>query len=110
MPQPMLQQRMMSAQGAQLAFTHLRQAKHKYDAICTSSGRDAALAVWLPEVKAALRAALVLVHEAMLYKSATQPNYAKLSCTKTLLLIMKRDVRTDILPLLYDVAKTISIS
>ena len=101
---------MMSAQGAQLAFTHLRQAKKKYDAICRSSGRDPALAVWLPDVNATLKAALVIVHEAMLYRSATQPNDAKLSCTKTLLLIMKREVRTDILPLLYDVAKTISIS
>ena len=101
---------MMSAQGAQLAFTHLRQAKKKYDAICTSSGRDAGLAVWLPEVKAALRAAMVLVHEAMLYKSATQPNDVKLSCTKTLLLIMKRDLRSDMLQLLYDVAKSISLS
>ena len=101
---------MMSAQGARLAFTHLRQAKSKYDAICMSSGHNRELAVWLPDVEAALHAALVLVHEVMLYKSATQPNDAKLSCTKTLLLIMKRDLRTDILPLLYDVAKTISIS
>lgn len=66
--------------------------------------------MWLPAVKAALTAALVLVHEVMLFRSATQPNDAKLSCTKTLLLINKRELRPGVLPMLYDVAKTISIS
>jgi hypothetical protein len=64
----------------------------------------------LSDAEASLRAGLVLVHEAMLFKSATAEVGSKMACQKALILISKRDLSADMLPMLYDVGRSISIS
>jgi hypothetical protein len=57
-----------------------------------------------------LRMGLVVVHEAMLYKSAIAEIGSKTACQKTLVLISKRDLSADMAPVLYETGRSISIS
>jgi hypothetical protein len=88
---------------------HRRQVRHSYALVCRSSGR-ARDAEGLVEAEMSLRAGLVVVHEAMLYKSATAEEGAIAACQKTLVLIGKRDLSADVNPKLYEMARAISIS
>ena len=57
-----------------------------------------------------MRAALVVTHEAMLFKTATLNVGAKLACQKTMLLITKRDLSADVQPRLYEMGRCVSMS
>ena len=86
-----------------------RQARRRYADVCRSSGHSGDIAS-LAKAAESLQAGMVLVHEAMLFKSATQEVGARLACQKALLLISKRDLSGDMHPRLYEMGKAISIS
>jgi len=81
----------------------------RYTAICNSS-RLAGEPEGLQDAEVKLRAGLVLVHEAMLYQSAIARVDSKSACQKTLLLIGKLGLLTDVHPALYKMCRDISIS
>lgn len=81
----------------------------RYTDICNSS-RLAGEPKGLQEAEVTLRAGLVLAHEAKLYQSAIAREGSKLACHKTLLLIGKLGLSTDVHPLLYKMCRGISVS
>ena len=82
--------------------------KH-YAAMCHSHGHAGDTEV-LSEAEVKLRAGLVLVHEAMLYESAITRVDSKMACQKTLLVIDKSGLATDVHPALYKMCRDISRS
>jgi len=105
----LFQQHRMLAQPVQVKVcAHRRQAAKKYAAICRSSGH-AGDTQGLSDADAAMRAGLVLVHEAILFKGATAESGAKAACQKAMLMISKRDLSSDMQPRLYEVGRSKSV-
>ena len=86
-----------------------RQATKKYAELRISSGMPED-APQMKEAHDAMPASLVLVHEALLYKSAVSETSAQVQCQKALLLINRRDLAGCMHPRLYEMGRARSIS
>ena len=98
----------MLAQAAKVKFANtMHQATKLYVQICRDCGR-AGEAQGIPQAEHSLKAGLVLVHEALLFKAVTAVSGAKPACQRAMLMISKRDISSELQPRLYQMGRTMS--